>query len=262
MPKPSAQAKITDVQFSASVAEANSYAQVCRLIGVRPGGTNQAAVKRRIAKLKLDISHFTPTKVPRQPLQPFDPKRNSGRWVSDLTDAEFIELAKHAQSFAQFTRMLKGRAAHAASYVTAIRSRAERLNVDISHFVYQSDKDAEAGRPRRRLTSLLDSRSGGVRYSKAVLKRRMLEEGLLENKCAGCGTGPEWQGQPMELALHCKNLDFRDQRLENLEILCWNCRFIRVYDRYSDLGRKASKVRKQNRDRQAYEAILQEGKKR
>ncbi len=54
-------------------------------------------------------------------------------------------------------------------------------------------------------------------------KQRLIDEGLLEDRCAGCGIGSEWNGQPIVLQLDHKNGNSRDWLLENLQILCPNC---------------------------------------
>jgi transposase-like protein len=54
------------------------------------------------------------------------------------------------------------------------------------------------------------------------LKRRLLTDGLKAPHCERCGID-EWLGEPLTLALHHVNGDNRDNRLENLELLCPNC---------------------------------------
>jgi hypothetical protein len=54
------------------------------------------------------------------------------------------------------------------------------------------------------------------------LKRRLIMAGTLTWQCAMCG-GTTWQGQPIPLQLDHVNGDRRDNRLENLRVLCPNC---------------------------------------
>jgi hypothetical protein len=60
------------------------------------------------------------------------------------------------------------------------------------------------------------------RRSRAHLKRRLLSAGIKQNRCEQCGI-TEWQGRPLSMALHHLNGDGRDNRLENLQLLCPNC---------------------------------------
>jgi 5-methylcytosine-specific restriction endonuclease McrA len=54
------------------------------------------------------------------------------------------------------------------------------------------------------------------------LRRKLIEDGVKENKCERCGNS-EWMGEPIPLELHHINGNHYDNRLENLQILCSNC---------------------------------------
>jgi DNA-binding transcriptional ArsR family regulator len=54
------------------------------------------------------------------------------------------------------------------------------------------------------------------------LKRRLVEAGLLSKHCGDCGI-TQWRGRPLALELHHINGDGKDNRLENLALLCPNC---------------------------------------
>jgi hypothetical protein len=54
------------------------------------------------------------------------------------------------------------------------------------------------------------------------LRRRLEQAGLLQNLCAECGI-TTWRGRPLALELHHINGDGKDNRLENLALLCPNC---------------------------------------
>jgi 5-methylcytosine-specific restriction endonuclease McrA len=58
--------------------------------------------------------------------------------------------------------------------------------------------------------------------NRSHLKVRLIAAGLLENVCAECGID-SWRGAPLSLALHHVNGDGKDNRLENLMLLCPNC---------------------------------------
>ena len=60
-------------------------------------------------------------------------------------------------------------------------------------------------------------------YSRTNLKKRLVNENLIEYKCACCGIGPEWNGKPMPLILDHINGVNNDNRLENLRFVCSNC---------------------------------------
>jgi 5-methylcytosine-specific restriction endonuclease McrA len=58
---------------------------------------------------------------------------------------------------------------------------------------------------------------------RANLKKRLFDEGLLENKCQECGIDPEWNGKKLSLQLDHINGVNNDHRIENLRMLCPNC---------------------------------------
>jgi hypothetical protein len=58
--------------------------------------------------------------------------------------------------------------------------------------------------------------------SRCSIKRRLLEAGVLVNRCAGCGIS-EWNQRPVSMQLHHENGVRDDHRVENLRMLCPNC---------------------------------------
>ena len=60
-------------------------------------------------------------------------------------------------------------------------------------------------------------------YSRGALKRRILRDGIKENKCERCGNTGMWFGSPLTLQLHHKDGNSRNHKLDNLELLCPNC---------------------------------------
>lgn len=83
----------------------------------------------------------------------------------------------------------------------------------------------------------LEFRNGGLRekiptdeilkgnhpqYQTNKLRKRILRENILENKCSVCGL-TEWMGNPITLQLDHINGKPKDHRLENLRLICPNC---------------------------------------
>ena len=54
------------------------------------------------------------------------------------------------------------------------------------------------------------------------LNKRLLKEGIFENKCSDCGIS-DWKGKPLNMQLDHINGCSHDHRLENLRFLCANC---------------------------------------
>lgn len=60
-------------------------------------------------------------------------------------------------------------------------------------------------------------------YPRIKLKKRLIENGMLENKCQICNIDPYWNGQKLVLRLDHINGINNDNRLENLRVVCPNC---------------------------------------
>jgi HNH endonuclease len=58
--------------------------------------------------------------------------------------------------------------------------------------------------------------------SRINIKQRLLAAGVKEKRCEECGVS-EWRNKPLSLSLHHVNGDGRDNRLQNLALLCPNC---------------------------------------
>jgi hypothetical protein len=101
-----------------------------------------------------------------------------------------------------------------------LRKWTERWGISTVHFdPYASQR----GLPRRERRPLADVMVANSNYCRTNLKRRLYEEGLKRPVCELCGQGELWHGKRMSLILDHINGDGRDDRLENLRIVCPNC---------------------------------------
>lgn len=56
----------------------------------------------------------------------------------------------------------------------------------------------------------------------SVKRKRLIEEGIKEEKCECCGLS-EWMGKPIPLELHHKDFNHYNNNIDNLQVLCANC---------------------------------------
>lgn len=76
--------------------------------------------------------------------------------------------------------------------------------------------------PRPHAVSIEELLVAGRPRQRGHVKRRLIAEGLKENRCEQCGI-TDWRGEPLSMELHHVNGDGEDNRLENLMLLCANC---------------------------------------
>lgn len=60
-------------------------------------------------------------------------------------------------------------------------------------------------------------------YHRRSLKKRLIQEGLILERCNECGLEPVWNNKSLTLQLDHINGVKDDNRLNNLQLLCPNC---------------------------------------
>ncbi|WP_371616063.1 HNH endonuclease [Streptomyces sp. NBC_00454] len=118
---------------------------------------------------------------------------------------------------------------------------------DTSHFLGQAHQRGKPGTTPLRPAENILVKHDGERRTKTALLRRALRDVDVPELCDRCRTPPEWHGLPMTLEIDHINGDWRDDRRENLRLLCPNCHAVtatwcRGGRRRNDVARRTSAV--------------------
>lgn len=98
---------------------------------------------------------------------------------------------------------------------------AEDLGVDIDKYISDKRKVTPKSNFKRKLENKeIFAKNSPV--STRIVKYRIMSDSLLEYACTHCGI-TEWCGHKISLHLDHVNGDNKDNRLENLQFLCYNC---------------------------------------
>ncbi|NEA38379.1 HNH endonuclease signature motif containing protein [Streptomyces sp. SID11385] len=194
--------RYTDEELRGAFAGAGTWGEVWQRLGVDPDRQRRTYLRRRMKALGLDLDSL---------------EDERGRW----TRAELAEAVAASRNMNEVLSRLG--VDQVGGWHTHLSRRIRQLGIDTSHFVRIRRGAASKGIRKRTRAELLtlDTNSSrrvpGSRLKKALLRPEEAE------KCAKCGIGPQWQGEHLPMEVDHINGDWRDNRVENLRLLCPNC---------------------------------------
>lgn len=106
--------------------------------------------------------------------------------------------------------------------IKTLKRRLDEENIDYSHIPLGSDSNKGRSIPKK-MIPLEKVMIEGSTYSRGSLKKRLLRDNILQNKCNKCGQLGLWQNEKLVMVLDHINGTSNDHRLENLQMLCPNC---------------------------------------
>ncbi|MGW7435839.1 HNH endonuclease signature motif containing protein [Streptomyces sp. NPDC054849] len=180
---------------------ARTLTEALERLGVDPKSGSRRYLHDRMRKLGVDVSHFEP---------------EGAKWTREI----LAEVVTASTTMCEVLRRLGLEVV--GGHHTHITRRVKAYGIDTSHFRPPSS----AGRPKVRRTpeSILVMQDGphARRAQGEQLKRALKSQGTPE-QCRMCGIEPLWQGYPLPLEVDHIDGDWRNNRPENLRLLCPNC---------------------------------------
>ncbi len=170
-------------------------------LGVDPKSSSRTYIRERMKKLGVDTTHF---------------EREGTRWTREILESAAAASTNMSQVLRHLGIDLVG------GQPTHISRRIRALGIDISHFTPQvRTENIRVNRRRLPAQEILveDHSTHAKRTPNVRLKRAMHDLGI-SDLCALCGIGPVWQGCPLALEVDHIDGNWRNNRIENLRLLC------------------------------------------
>ena len=150
------------------------------------------------------------------------------------TEFQLKQAVKKAKSYRQVLHELGLK--EAGGNYEQIKKYIKEYKFDITHFTGKVwNKGLRGiGKPRFSLQEILVKDSD---YQSFKLKKRLFAAGIKKQKCEECGWAKRNIDGYLPLELDHINGNHRDNRLENLRILCPNCHSLKPNHRGRNIGR-------------------------
>ncbi|SMQ16604.1 HNH endonuclease [Streptomyces sp. Ag82_O1-12] len=180
---------------------ARSLSEALLSMGVDPQSSTRRYVSQRMRKLGVDVAHF---------------EREGVRWTRDVLERAVAASTNMCEVLRHLGLEVVG------GHHTHISRRVRAYGIDTSHFRVPTRR-GKPWRPRTPEAFLVEQPADRARRIPSDrLKWAMTSLGMAE-RCALCGTGAAWRGRPLPLEVDHIDGNWRDNRIENLRLLCPNC---------------------------------------
>ncbi|WP_427922195.1 HNH endonuclease [Streptomyces sp. cg40] len=183
---------------------ARTLSEALERLGVDPGSSTREYIRARLKKLGVDTSHF---------------EREGNKWTRKILESAVAT----STSVNDVLRTLG--LDPVGGHHTHIARRIKAHGIDTSHFTAVVRTERMRHNQRRRTAEEILVADPSVHMKRTPgsrLKRAMRELGV-EERCALCGIEPIWLGKSLPLEVDHLDGDWRNNRIENLRMLCPNC---------------------------------------
>jgi len=214
----------TDDELRGLVANARSATEILQRLGHAIHTNHFFLLRRHIEEIGLDTSHFGHARGRHGP---------RGRWNDDQLRAAVRESFSYADVIRRVGLVPAG-----GNYVQ-VQRRIRELALDVSHFHPPGHYlKGVKPRPPRPLEELLVS---DIEVTSHEFKWRLIRAGLKQPACELCGWAHRREiDGAIPIELDHVNGNRRDNRLENLRILCPNCHALQPMHRGLNQKRRRS----------------------
>ncbi|MFF3750043.1 HNH endonuclease signature motif containing protein [Streptomyces sp. NPDC002018] len=195
----------TRERLAEAASTSKTLSEALTKLGVDPKASSRRTyISGRMRKLGVDTTHF---------------EREAGRWTREILESAVSASTNMYEVLRHLGIELVG------GQYTHISRRVRAFGIDTSHFTPGARTRNVHGNRRRRSTEEIlveDNSAQARRTPSSRLKRALLELGV-EERCALCGCEARWRGHPLPLEVDHLDGNWRNNRVENLRILCPNC---------------------------------------
>ncbi|MEU4348730.1 HNH endonuclease [Streptomyces sp. NPDC023838] len=205
----------TRERLAAAAGASGTLSEALTRLGVDPKSSTRGYIHRRMKKLGVATDHFA---------------REGVRWTREVLAPVVAESTSVNEVLRRLGIEVVG------GHHTHISRRIEAYGIDTSHFRAPSRKGVP--KPRTPEALLVEQEPDRARRIPSErLKQAMTALGVGE-RCALCGTEPTWRRHPLPLEVDHIDGDWRNNRIENLRLLCPNCHSTTDTYRGRSKGRK------------------------
>lgn len=140
--------------------------------------------------------------------------------IWSLTKDQLIDAISKSNTLTGVLRILN--LSIKCGYSKILKKKLEFEGIDYSHIKLGVGHNLGKKIYKYR-TPLEDMLTENSNFSRCQLKKRLLAENIILNKCYICGIPPIWNDKKLVMVLDHINGISNDNRLENLRMLCPNC---------------------------------------